>query len=196
MNNVEKIKEYAIKNDVPIMQDGGIQFLCELVKERGCLSILECGTAIGYSSICMAKLNPNITIDTCEIKQELIDIARFNIQQEKCNHQITVHECDAAQFETDKVYDLIFIDAAKAQYRRYMDHFMKNLKLGGLFVFDNLNFHGIVDDPTLTKSRNTRALVRKIKEFREYILKANDLDTKYYPEIGDGVAVVEVKKVL
>lgn len=196
MNNVEKMKEYAHENDVPIMQDGGIQFLCNLIKDRGSYRILECGTAIGYSSICMAKVNPKIIIDTCEIKHDLVCLAINNIKQENCDHQITVHECDAVQFSTDKKYDLIFVDAAKAQYRKYMEHFMDNLSDDGVFVFDNLNFHGMVDDPSLTSSRNTKALVRKIKEFRDYILDHHEFNTKFYPEIGDGVAVVEVKKVL
>lgn len=196
MNTVKMMKDYASENDVPIMQDAGIQFLCNLVEKRECLSILECGTAIGYSSICMAKCNPLIKIDTCEIKPNLISIAKSNIQQANCEHQITIHEGDAAKYVTEKKYDLIFVDAAKAQYRKYMDHFMGNLNENGVFVFDNLNFHGFVDNPSLTTNRNTKALVRKIKAFRDYILNDENLITEFYPEIGDGVAVVKLKKTL
>lgn len=196
MSEINMMKDYAHKNNVPIMQDEGIQFLCDLVKKRNCRSILECGTAIGYSSICMAKVNSEIKIDTCEINLGLIEIARKNIQEQNCANQIVVHHCDAAIFQTTKKYDLIFVDAAKAQYKKYMDHFIENLNEDGVFVFDNLNFHGLVDNPTMTKSRNTKALVRKIKNFRDLILTDENLKTSFYPNIGDGIAVVEVKKVL
>lgn len=196
MSEINKMKDYAHKNNVPIMQDEGIKFLCDLVKTRNCRSILECGTAIGFSSICMAKINPEIKIDTCEINVGLIEIARKNIQEENCENQIEVHHCDAAIFQTTKKYDLIFVDAAKAQYKKYMNHFMENLSETGVFVFDNLNFHGLVDNPEMTKSRNTKALVRKIKSFRDLILEDKNLNTCFYPNIGDGIAVVEVKKVL
>ncbi len=196
MSEINMMKDYAYKNNVPIMQDEGIQFLCDLVKKRNCRSILECGTAIGYSSICMAKVNSEIKIDTCEINLGLIEIARKNIQEQNCENQIVVHHCDAAIFQTTKKYDLIFVDAAKAQYKKYMDHFIENLNEDGVFVFDNLNFHGLVDNPAMTKSRNTKALVRKIKNFRDLILTDENLKTSFYPNIGDGIAVVEVKKVL
>lgn len=196
MSKIEEMKNYAHQNDVPIMQDEGIKFLCELVKNRNVKSILECGTAIGYSSMCMAKINSEIRIDTCEINLGLIEIARKNIQEEGLQNQIIVHECDAAKFITTKKYDLIFVDAAKAQYKKYMDHFINNLDENGIFVFDNLNFHGLVDNPSLTKSRNTKALVKKIKIFRDYILEDDKLNTQFFPNIGDGVAIVQVKNVL
>ena len=144
----------------------------------------------------MAKVSPKIKIDTCEINVGLIEIARKNIQEENCENQIVVHEGDAALFQTTRKYDLIFVDAAKAQYKKYMDHFMDNLSEEGVFVFDNLNFHGLVDDPSRTKSINTRALVRKIKSFRELILEDKNLNTCFYSNKGDGIAVVKVNKVL
>lgn len=193
MNIIDDIKNYAHENHVPIMLDGGIEFLCEYIKKEKIKTILECGTAIGYSSIQMANCNPDILIDTCEIKKELVEIARKNIEVASLTNRIKVHECDASTFQTDKKYDLIFIDAAKAQYKKYMDHFLGNVNKNGVFVFDNLCFHGLVDNPSEAKSRNTKQLVRKIKLFRDWICNDPGLDTQFYPTIGDGVAIVKVK---
>ncbi|MFV0479945.1 MAG: O-methyltransferase [Anaerorhabdus sp.] len=194
MEKLEQLKQYAYENDVPIMMDDGIDFLCQYIQEVKCKAILECGTAIGYSAIRMALLDGSITIDTCELKDEFVAIAQKNIEEKGLTRQITVHQGDALEFITDKKYDLIFVDAAKSKYRQYMEHFEKNLKDGGQFVFDNLEFHGMVNQPQLAKSRNTRQLVRKIKCFREYLLSEKRLDTKYFPQIGDGIAVVKLKK--
>ncbi len=194
MNTIKTIKKYAKENNVPIMMDEGIEFLCDYIKENSVQHILECGTAIGFSSIKMAKIDPRILIDTCEIKEELVNLAKKNIQENEVNHQITVYCMDALDFQTDKKYDLIFVDAAKAQYKKYMDHFIENLSDQGVFIFDNLEFHGMVNHPEMAKSRNTKQLVRKLREFRDYLINDKDLKTLYYPEIGDGVAVVSIKK--
>ncbi|MEG0077891.1 O-methyltransferase [Anaerorhabdus sp.] len=193
MNKIDEIKNYAQENHVPIMLDGGIEFLCEYIKKENTKRILECGTAIGYSSIKMAKCNDDILIDTCEINPKLVELARQNIETEGLTNRITVHQIDAVLFETTEKYDLIFVDAAKAQYKKYMEHFLGNVSQDGVFVFDNLCFHGIVDNPELTKSRNTKQLVKKIKVFRDFICTDPKFETLYYPEVGDGVAIVKVK---
>ncbi len=194
MEKIENLKEYAKDNNVPIMQDEGIDFLCKYITEHGIETILECGTAIGYSAIKMASQSSKIRVDTCEIKEELVEIARRNIAEKGLESQISVYCGDAAIFETAEKYDLIFVDAAKAQYQKYMDHFLGNLKEGGCFVFDNLEFHGLVNDIESIKSRNTRQLVKKIKKFKEDLFSCPNIETQYFPEIGDGIAVVKIKK--
>lgn len=194
MIDIDKIKEYATENNVPIMLNDGIDYLCEYIKENSIKSILECGTAIGYSSIKMAMLEDDIFIDTCEINQDSIEIALKNIELASLSDRIKVYHCDAAVYETDKIYDLIFVDAAKAQYRKYMEHFLGNIAENGVFVFDNLNFHGMVDHPELTKSRNTKSLLKKIRIFRDYICQSDQFETQYFESIGDGIAFVKIKK--
>lgn len=193
MASLEEIESYAEIHDVPIMMKDGIEFLVDYIKKNEIYTILELGTAIGYSAIKMAETKENVIVDTLEIDEERIQEAIKNIADHGLSERITVYHSDAMAFETDKQYDLIFIDAAKAQYGKYMRHFEQNLKTGGTFVFDNLNFHGIVDNPELTKNRNTKHLVRKIKAFREELLVNSAYDTVFYAEIGDGVAI-SIKK--
>ena len=67
---LKEIEKYAKENKVPIMQKDGIKFLTNYVQEQGVKSILEVGTAIGYSAICMALVDPKIKITTIERDEE------------------------------------------------------------------------------------------------------------------------------
>ena len=193
MDKLEQLEIIAKENNVPIIMKDGIEFLTDLVKERKPRTILELGTAIGYSAIQMASCDDSIEIDTIELDEVRGKQAIQNISDVKLDHRVHVHLMNIDDFKTDKKYDLIFIDAAKAQYRRYMEMFKDNLADNGVFVFDNLCFHGLVDNPELIQSRQTRQLCRKIRDFREWLLKADDYNCDFRKNIGDGVAVVSVK---
>lgn len=189
-----EIHDEARKEHVPIMLDDGMAFLLNYIrKHEGIRDILEVGTAVGFSAINMAKIRWDNTIDTLEINPKMYEKAIQNIKNEQLDDRIHVHLIDGAAFETNKIYDLIFIDAAKSQYRRYLEHFMKNSRIGTVFIFDNLNFHGIVDNEELSSNRSTIQMVHKIKKFREHLLNDNRFITSYY-EVGDGIAV-SVRKV-
>jgi predicted O-methyltransferase YrrM len=81
------------------------------------------------------------------------------------------------------------VDAAKSQYRRYLEHFLKNSRTGTVFIFDNLNFHGIVENESLSHNRSTIQMMHKIKKFRDHLLKDERFTTEFHSDIGDGVAV-------
>lgn len=190
-----EIHDEARKEHVPIMLDDGMAFLLNYIrKHEGVRDILEVGTAVGFSAINMAKIRWDNTIDTLEINPKMYEKAIQNIKNEKLDDRIHVHLIDGAAFETNKIYDLIFIDAAKSQYRRYLEHFMKNSRIGTVFIFDNLNFHGIVDNEELSSNRSTIQMVHKIKKFREHLLNDDRFITSYY-EVGDGIAVSVRKKI-
>ena len=184
-----EIHDKAREEHVPIMKDDGMEFLLNLIqKNENIRDILEVGTAVGYSSIQMAKIRWDNEIDTLEINPIMYEQALKKIEIENLQDRIHVHLMDGAEFETNKIYDLIFIDAAKSQYRRYLEHFMKNSRIGTIFVFDNLNFHGIVDDENLSHNRSTIQMAHKIKKFREHIIQDPRFETTFY-NIGDGIAV-------
>ena len=190
MPSINDLEIYAQENHVPIMMKTGIEFILELIRNQAYTRILELGTAIGYSAIRMAKLSTLIQIDTLENDPERAQLAIANIAAERLDTQIHVFAMDIAKFQTDRLYDLIFVDAAKAQYPRYMEQFRGNLAKGGVFVFDNLNFHGMVEDPSLTENKGTRQMIKKQRRFRETLMHDPDCLTQFYPEVGDGVAVV------
>lgn len=183
------IHDKARKEHVPIMMDDGMQFLLSYIQSHENIrDILEIGTAVGFSAINMAKVRWDNTVDTLEVNPKMYAQAISNIQSEGLQERIHPYLVDGAKFETNKIYDLIFVDAAKSQYRRYLEHFYKNTRKGTVFIFDNLNFHGIVDNETLSMNRSTIQMVHKIKKFREHILLDIRFDTQFF-QIGDGIAV-------
>lgn len=187
----DEIEKFAHNNNVPIMMEDGIELLCKLIKENGILDILELGTAIGYSAIKMAELDSRIHVTTLEIDEERYTQALRNIKDAGLNDQIEAILKDAMSYETEHKFDLIFIDAAKSQTQRYLDHFAKNLKEDGIVVVDNLNFHGMVDDPSLTENRNTKQMIRKIKKFRDEIQVNEKYHVIFLKNVGDGIMIIK-----
>lgn len=189
---IEEMEKYAQEYDIPIMQKEGIEFFQKLIVENHIQSILEIGSAIGYSAIQLARLDKAIHIVTIERDQERYDKAVENIHKCSLESQISIFHEDALEFECDELFDCIFIDAAKAQYIRFFERFEKNLKENGVIVSDNLSFHGYVENPQKEMSRNLRQLVRKIQKYIDY-LKENDNYETLFINKGDGIAISRKK---
>ena len=187
----DEIEKFAHNNNVPIMMEDGIELLCKLIKENEYFDILELGTAIGYSAIRMAELDCNIHVTTLEIDEQRYTQALKNISDAGLDDQIEAILEDALIYETDQKFDLIFIDAAKSQTQRYLDHFVGNLKENGIVVVDNQNFHGMVDDPSLTDNRNTKQMIRKIKKFRDEIQVNENYHVIFLKNVGDGIMIIK-----
>lgn len=186
-----EMKEYASINNVPIIQDEGLAFLQQIILLKKPKRILEIGTAIGYSAINMAKLGCNV--DTIEIKEEAYKLAMENIKKANLDEKIVVYLDDATTLDTTILgkYDMLFIDAAKAQYKLFFDKYSALLNDKGIVVTDNLLFHGLVVEENI-ESRNLRALVRKIKDYNEWLIQKEQYNTTIY-DIGDGMAL-SIKK--
>ena len=190
-----KIRDYAKINNVPIIKDDGMVFLKMLIDIKKPINILEIGTAIGYSSIMMAK-DSNCNIYTIERDEKMYNEALKNINECKLNDRINVIFKDALEAFDDVKnikFDLIFIDAAKAQYTKFFEIYTKLLNKNGMVVCDNMLFHGLVNDTNYENmSRSLRGLVRKLKNFHEYLLNNESYNSTIY-DIGDGMAVSILK---
>lgn len=192
MDLVSKMKEYASLKDVPIMQDEGIEFMLDFIKTYDCTSILEIGTAIGYSAIRMCECNEKIHVTTIERDEERYKEAVSNVREAGLEDRITLIFGDALETEITGSYDFIFIDAAKAQYQKFFERYSPLLSQNGYIFTDNLGFHGLVAHPELAQSRSVRALVRKIGNYVEW-LKNNEDYVTHFMELGDGVAITQRK---
>lgn len=190
---VAEIKKYALDNKVPIMQDEGIDYLINYIKDNKIESILEVGTAIGYSSIMMALSNPKIKITTIERNHDSYLEAVKNIKRMKLENQITLIFKDALDVELEDKFDLIFLDAAKAQNIKFFEKFEYNLKPKGTIITDNIYFHGLVEqDESSIESRNVRGIVRKLKNYIEFLENNKRYDTEIL-KIGDGISISKKK---
>lgn len=192
--DIKDIKQYAKENNIPIMQDEGISFLTTLIHKNKIRSILEIGTAIGYSAIIMALTDKNIKITSVERDEKRYLEAVKNIKKFNLEDRITLIFKDALELKVDGNFDLIFLDAAKGQNINFFNNFSKNLNKNGFIVTDNMLFHGYVNkNEEDIKSRNLRGLVRKIKQYHEFLKTSDDYNTSFY-NIGDGIAVTTRKK--
>lgn len=188
-NLIRQIKEYAEKENVPIMSDDGIMYLIDYIGKYKIKRILEIGTAIGYSTIMMCSCAPDITIISIERDEKRYLEAIKNIKKAKFEDRINLIYSDAFDVQLQDKYDLIFIDAAKAQNINFFEMFEKNLVDRGTIITDNMNFHGLVfKDPDKIESRNLRQLVRKIKKYKDFLENNDSYDTEFL-DIGDGLAV-------
>lgn len=188
MVRILDIKENAKKNNVPIMQDEGIDFICKYIKENNIKRILEIGSAIGYSALMFASVSDDIIITTIERDENRYKEAVTNIENMSMSNRINIFNADALDIDIKDKYDLIFIDAAKSQYIKFFEKYKNNLSLNGVIISDNLAFHGLVENPELTNNRNTKQLVKKIKKYIDFLKNNKEFNTIFY-KIGDGVSV-------
>ena len=191
---IEKIEEYAKLNNIPIMQKDAMEFLCNFIKSNNINTILEIGSAIGYSSIKMALVNKDIKITTIEKDIDRYNIAINNVELFNLTNQITLLNEDALTTNLDDKFDLIFIDASKSHNIDFFNKYKNNLNEKGYIITDNLSFHNLVENPSLIKTKNQRNLVNKIKKYIDFLDKNEEFDTKYIP-LGDKISI-SVRKCL
>lgn len=190
-SNIREIKRYAIDENVPIMQDDTMDFVTDYVVKNNIKKVLEIGTAIGYSSIMIALSSPDIKITTIEKDKDRYIKALKNIKKMNLEDRITLVFNDALLVDLKDKYDLIIIDAAKSKNLEFFEHFENNLDTNGSIITDNLSFHGYVEkDLSEISSRNIRGLVKKIRNYKQFLENNVKYKTKFY-NIGDGISVTE-----
>ncbi len=185
---MNEIEEYAKINRIPIMQKDGIEYLCQYIKDNNIKSILEIGSAIGYSSMKMALVSDDVHVTTIEKDIDRYNIAVCNIMKNNLDGQITIINDDACNTTINGKFDLIFIDAAKGKNTLFFNKYKDNLNKNGVIITDNLSFHGLVENPSLIKTKNQRGIVNKIKDYIIFLDNNNEFITTYIP-LGDTISI-------
>ena len=191
-NLIDEIREYGIKNDVPIMSVESIETITKIIKDNNIHSILEIGTAIAYSTICLASIDGINKITSIERDNDRFEIAKSNVEKSKLENIELIHD-DALNTVINDMYDLIIIDAAKSQNKRFLDKYKSNLNKNGIIIVDNLDFHGYVGKSSEIKSRNLRQMVRKIEKFLDYLNTQEEFSVEYL-EVGDRMCLLKNQK--
>lgn len=190
-----EIEREAIAGRVPIIRTEMQQFLKTMLCMRKPEAILEVGAAIGFSSVLMAEYNPvPCKITTIENYEKRIPIAKENIRRAGFSEVITLLEGDAAQIlkELTDSYDLIFMDAAKAQYIHFLPEVKRLLKPGGVLISDNVLQDGDLIQSRFAVTRRDRTIHKRMREYLYTITHDEELVTSILP-LGDGVTI-SVKK--
>jgi len=130
-------------------------------------------------------------VTTIERNVEMQDKAKENIELFQYYNQIRLIEGDALeQVENvdDRSYDMIFIDAAKAQSKKFFELYTPLLKVGGIVVTDNVLYHGFVSDISVVRNRNVRQMVKKVQDYNEWLMNHTDYTTNFL-NMDDGLAI-------
>jgi len=179
---------------IPIISPEIGQLFSVLIKSVRPKRILEIGTAIGYSTIWMARAAGRIVeIVTIEIDEERAREARENFQHYNLENQINLKIGDALEVipYLHREFDFVFIDAAKGQYLNYLELLMKIVPAGGLIIADNVLYRGYVRGRKSVKHKH-RTIVNILREYLETVTNHHLLETCVLP-VGDGIAI-SVKK--
>lgn len=193
---LEAIEREALDTYVPIIRKEMQSFLKVLLTIQKPMSILEVGTAVGFSALLMSEYAPEgCEITTIEKYEKRIPIARENFQRAGKEKQITLIEGDAQEvLEGLKgSYDFIFMDAAKGQYIHYMPEVLRLLKAGGTLVSDNVLQDGEIIESRFAVERRNRTIHGRMRKYLYELKHHEDLVTSILP-LGDGVAVSTKKE--
>lgn len=184
---ISDMERFAKKENVPIMQKESLDYLISFIKEHDIKSVLEVGTAIGYSTILIKEVVNNIT--SIERDEERYNIAVKNVELSNLNN-ITLIKADALDITITDKFDLIFIDAAKGKNKEFLDKFKSNLNENGYIIIDNMDFHGLVGKSMTIEKRRLRSLVKKIENFIKYMQEQTEFKVTKIDK-GDGLYLLE-----
>lgn len=189
---LEKIKQKALEEHIPIIMDDTLEVVDKILKEIKPERILEIGTAVGYSAICFANyLSENGKIDTIEREKERVEEAKINIEKVGMTSKINIYEGDAVEIlpTLNNKYDVIFIDAAKGKYPFFLKEALRMIKPTGVILADNILYKGyVMSDYNKHKQRTA---VRNLREYIKEVTENPNLETEIL-EVGDGLAVSKI----
>ena len=193
IEQLEKIKQKALNEHIPIIMDDTLKVIEKYLKEIKPKNILEIGTAVGYSAICFSKfLKNNGKIDTIERDKCRVKEALENIEKVGEKNRIKIYEGDAVEIlpTLNKKYDAIFIDAAKGKYPFFLEQSLRLLETDGIIFADNILYKGyVMSDYNKHKQRTA------VTNLRKYIEQSTEnplLETEIL-EVGDGLAITKLK---
>lgn len=184
---ISDMERFAKKENVPIMQKESLDYLISFIKQHDIKSVLEVGTAIGYSTILIKEVVNNIT--SIERDEERYNIAVKNVELSNLNN-ITLIKGDVLDITITDKFDLIFIDAAKGKNKEFLDKFKSNLNENGYIIIDNMDFHGLVGKSMTIEKRRLRSLVKKIENFIKYMEEQTEFKVTKIDK-GDGLYLLE-----
>ncbi|MGM9874984.1 MAG: O-methyltransferase [Bacilli bacterium] len=190
---IKEIEEYGTLKNVPIMSEDTIETIKNIITVNEFHTILEVGTAIGYSTICFAS-TPGVTNITSIERDPIRSAIAVNNVKKSGLKNITLRHTDALEIELNGKFDLIIIDAAKSQNMKFFNKFKENLNEDGIIIIDNLSFHGYVNQTERIKSRNLRQMVNKIRKFIDFLNNNEEFTVKYI-EVGDTLGVCKRKNI-
>lgn len=186
---LKDMRTFAEEEEVPIIDRQVENYISFFLTVLNPATILELGTAIGYSASVMAQAT-DAHITTVELDPDRAVNARTHFQNQNLEERVQLIVGDAADFiaKDEGSYDFIFIDAAKGQYEVYLEKCLKLLNRDGIICMDNVLFHGMLASKALFKRRKI-TIVKRLKRMLHTVFQSEELSVNLIP-IGDGVLMI------
>lgn len=183
---LREMEERAEREDIPISDPEVGRLLSILARSVGARRILEIGAAIGYGAVWLARGAPEARVQSVDIDPERLAEARQYLERAGLADRVELIEGKALEViqRLDGPFDLVYVDAVKTEYRRYLDLVVPKLRVGGLIVCDNLLWGGEVGAPGEEEDRDADAL----RAFNGYLMMHPQLQAVVLP-LGDGVGL-------
>lgn len=186
---LEEIYARAKAQQVPVIRREMCSFLKTVIAAVRPGSILEIGTAVGFSALLMADASPaGCMITTIENYDKRISQAKENFEASPYKDRITLLEGDAGEIlkTCSSVYDLIFLDGAKGQYSSYLPLLKRIMKKGSVLICDNIMSGGEIVWSKYLVERRDRTIHKRMREFLYDLKHDPAFETSIIP-LGDGV---------
>lgn len=191
---LENEKKYAKNNFVPIIRDRSAKFLYDYVKDNNIKTVLEIGTAIGYSGsiILNAGAEKLVTVD---INAEYLKIAKNTFEKLSICDFVEMYHDDAWNLinrlcQQERKFDMIFLDGAKGQYVKYLDILKHLLNKNGVIFADNVLLHGMVESNDKIPHRK-RTMVVNLRKYLD-VVNSEPYETNLI-RLEDGIAITKIK---
>ena len=187
----------AAAADVPIADPEVGRLLTVLARATGARRIVEIGTAIGYGALCLARGAPEAEVVTIDRDPAMLERARGYLERAGVAGRVRLVEGEALEVldGLDGRFDLAWVDAAKAEYRRYLDLLLPRIEVGGTLAFDNLLWGGRVADPGEDEAEDGDEAAGALRAFNGYLMIHPQLAAVVLP-LGDGVGLAVKTKPL
>jgi predicted O-methyltransferase YrrM len=182
---LEEMEKYASEHRVPIADAEVARFLSISAQASNAKRALEIGMAISYSVIHLLRgMGKDGLVVTIEPNDDMISASEDFLGRAGLRDQVRIERGKALDVmpRLNETFDLLFIDAVKEEYRRYLDLGLERLKAGGLVIVDNLLWGGKVADETEQSDPSTLAL----RDFNHYFVNHPQLQAQVLP-VGDGL---------
>lgn len=189
---LEKINEYATIHNVPVIEKPAGDLLRKIVAEKQPKSILEIGTAIGYSGLLMLdSAGEDCFLTTVDIDDERLLQAEKNFKSAGVEKRVKIIQEDANYLLTllDEKFDFIFLDGPKGHYQTMFPYLLNLLSDGGIIFVDDVGYHGWVDDGTYPKHKH-RTIINNMRAFLKSVENDSELKTQRI-DVGQGVLIVQ-----
>ncbi len=180
---------FAQERKVPIIDQDALNVVKHIVRLSKVKHILEIGTAIGYSGMHLLEVNDNIHLTTIEKDAELYNIATNHFEQYNYTDRVKSIHDDAKEVElhTLGMFDMLFIDASKANNALFFDRYKSLLTEDGIVIVDNILVRGLVVEEKI-ENKNLNKMVEKVKQFNQHIAYS-DYHASFLP-VGDGLMII------